>query len=911
MIAATLLAAGHVTSAPLPVHWRSFKKSDGLAENTCIAVTIGAGGNLLLRHAKTADISVTDGYNVSIVPGPGANQHRVYESPGGQLWTTATEGLQEFRDGAWMLHPVPEIAARFRAGLTNAFPLLPVRQGRVLVLLPDQLVQFAAENPDHPQLELILRADQTQLGALNAMSLARDGGLWVAGERGIAKFTGSLRSLKPGVGFKELIPPENFRLQNFHPPQEEETGAFTALAESASGESAVVSYENEKWTVLPMRLDKLRFAWRGKGRIWAVTTDSLYQLKDGQPDPSPVEEISVRRIFDVAVEPGGAFYLATSEGMFRYAPLIWENPATDSVFRRESIVPRPALPDEIARRTEWKTFLTAKNSDLWLGAMSEIAWRHQNVWQFFSSTNQIGPENVLAFVEGPDGRVRCATPEKVWEFDGKNWLTLRGGFDRINALYCARDGALWVASANGLHCLSQGTWIGYGLEDGLPSVIVRGVFADEFGRIIADTLRGMSVFQPATDLDAPDTYIRAAGTNDLRFGEGAMINLAFAGWDKWKLTAPARLLFSHRLDEREWSPFQEMREVSFADLTVGKHYFQVRAMDRAGNVDQKPARLEFAVVVPWYRETRLVLILSVALVIALFFAALALNRHRKLRLAYAEVERKIAERTRELEIANRELLHGQKMNALGTLSAGIAHDFNNILSIIKGSAQIIEDNLDRPEKVRTRLDRIKTVVQQGAGIVEAMLGFSRGSDQQTGLCSVNAIVKDTIKLLGDRFLREVEVRFEPGRDLPDISIARDFVQQVLLNFIFNAAESMSGRKEIAITVRQLDLPPAGSVLSPARAENYIAISVQDSGSGIAPENLLRIFEPFFTTKAMSARRGTGLGLSMAYELAKKMEAGLSVSSVVGQGSTFTIILPVRRIAPRLEPETDIRHALRS
>ena len=79
---------------------------------------------------------------------------------------------------------------------------------------------------------------------------------------------------------------------------------------------------------------------------------------------------------------------------------------------------------------------------------------------------------------------------------------------------------------------------------------------------------------------------------------------------------------------------------------------------------------------------------------------MAFNRHRRLLRSYAEVERKVAQRTQELEVANRQLLHSQKMNALGALAAGIAHDFNNILSIIKGSAQIIEDNLDDPGTVR-------------------------------------------------------------------------------------------------------------------------------------------------------------------------------------------------------------------
>jgi len=278
--------------------------------------------------------------------------------------------------------------------------------------------------------------------------------------------------------------------------------------------------------------------------------------------------------------------------------------------------------------------------------------------------------------------------------------------------------------------------------------------------------------------------------------------------------------------------------------------------------------------------------------VAVFFAGLAFNRQRQLLLSYAEVERKVTQRTRELEIANRELVHSQKMNALGTLAAGIAHDFNNILSIIKGSAQIIEDNLENEQKVATRLDRIKTAVEQGAGIVKAMLGFSRGSDEQTGPCDLNAVVADTLKLLGDRFLRETQVTFQPATGLPEIFVSRDLIQQVLLNFLFNAAESMDKRKQVVLATSMLEKLPRELALAPGKAAAYVCVAVQDFGCGIPPENMQRIFEPFFTTKAMSARRGTGLGLSMVYELAKKMEAGLTVASTVGQGSTFTLIIPV-------------------
>lgn len=890
-LALALIALGQGVSAQPANHWRAFKKSDGLPENACVSVTLGANGNVLVRHAKSSAISVLDGYGVTIVPGPGMSRGRIYESPGGQLWTVTAEGLQEFREGEWTLHRVPEIAEYFRShilspsdgarGLSPARPtsatgsseisLLPVRQGRVLILLPDRLLQLNAEDPDRPQVELLRMADQTSLRSFTGMTRARDDGLWISGARGFAKIAGPLRTLKP----------------------------------------------DDEWT---------------------ITTDTPPELNTPAAETFSPDEISVRKIFDVTVESRGVVWLATSDGLFRRAPQIWETErrSTDrldsGMANRQRANPGtetpPAVPVEVSSRGPWKSFLGTRDGDLWLGGPNEIAWRRQGTWQFFTSTNQIGPENTVAFAESPDGRIRCATPNKLWEFDGKNWLVVRTGLDRINDLHCGRDGTLWVATENGLHRFTQGTWIANGTDDGLPSAVVNTISEDDAGRIFASTDRGASLFHPDADPDAPRTLLHTRDDEEQHYREGTPVTLSFSGWDKWKLTTADRLLFSYRLDEQEWSPFQESGEAFFHELPLGKHYFRVRAMDRAGNIDPNPARLEFAVVVPWYRETRLVIILSVALAVAVFFAALAANRHRKLSLSYAEVERKIAERTHELEVANRELLHSQKMNALGSLAAGIAHDFNNILSIVKGSAQIIEDNVGNPEKIHTRVDRIKTVVQQGAEVVEAMLGFSRSTDEPPAPCDLNAIVADTMKLLGDRFLREVEVRFERGGKLPEISVPRDFVQQILLNFIFNAAEAMerptpdrpdSGdsdhqladleidapplRKQINLTTQLATKLPADIFLTPTVAASYILIAVRDSGSGIAPQIKPRIFEPFFTTKSLSTKRGTGLGLSMVYELAKKMEAGLAVESIVGRGSVFTLILPARQSSnPMTKPE---------
>ncbi len=497
----------------------------------------------------------------------------------------------------------------------------------------------------------------------------------------------------------------------------------------------------------------------------------------------------------------------------------------------------------------------------------------------------------------------CGVQDRIWEYDGKSWHSVQTGFDHINALLKVRDGSIWIASANGLHRFYQHTWAMNNADEGLPAGSILAVTQDAKGRLWAGTPHGLDLYHPEADPDPPHTYVHELSDSKATLPEGAFVTLSFSAEDRWKYTARDELLFSYRIDQKEWSPFQDERSAVFSDLRPGKHYFQVRSMDRNWNVDPEPARLEFVIALPWYKESRLLLIGSLGLALAIFFAGLAVNRHLRLVRSYAEVEAKVALRTKQLELANEELFQSQKMRALGTLAAGIAHDFNNILSIIKGSTQIIEDNLGNTEKITIRTSRIKTVVEQGTGIVNAMLGFSTGSDKNLTPGDVNAIVENTITLLGDRFRRDVVVEFVPASNLAKVPVSKDFIQQILLNLIFNAAEAMTERKRIVLaTATSRELPPK-LALAPAAASEFVNISVKDFGSGIAPDIMSRIFEPFFTTKAFSARRGTGLGLSMVYELAAKISAGLAVESVVSKGSTFTLIIPVKDLPVDASAET--------
>lgn len=1005
-------------------NWRVYKLADRLPESACISVTLSPQGKVLARHFALPVISELDGYSVRTIPSPEVGRSRVYQSPGGQLWAVVPEGLQEFKEGAWLLHRVPEIMGETRGGTSRVIdpiPLWPVRQGLVLLLLPDRLLEYNCEDPERPQVRILHEAKRTRLESFSGLAPSRDGGLWIAGARGLARVPGPVRNLKPETEWRDYLPPDSWRVRDLQGLHEDEDGGVSAVAESMTNQQRVVLYFDERdWAIQPAGGEKLRQAWRSLDKTrWAMSTEALFEGDEARPELAENDEISARAYFDVAVQSGSTFWLATSDGLFRYAPPLWRGPSALKRFNsavdclagdaagglwfvagthlgllQGDQVKTFALPPEISRNvrtrqlfalkngmvvlvaedveanagdqlyglqpgttevkalvarrptqswralgmlkdgrlclqsssttlvgapgtfkafdgtqfidlaqpwpgealgTNWHVLFVAQNGDWWIGTDRGAACYSDEKWRLFVSTDRSTPEDVTGFAEMPDGRIWCAAHDQIWEFEGHNWSVLRRGFDRVNGLTRTRDGGVWIASNSGLFRYVQGGWIENGTEEGLPSSAVRTVYEDQRGRLWAGTTRGVSLFHPEADPDPPQTTVQSFPGPESNLPEGATISLSFSGQDKWKYTPRERLLFSYRLDVRDWSAFQEASRVWFTDLPVGKHYFQVRAMDRNGNVDPQPARREFVVAPPWYKETRLLLITCGAATVALFFAGLAFNRHLRLSRSYVEIERKVTERTQQLEVANRELVHSQKMNALGTLAAGIAHDFNNILSIIKGSTQIIEENLENPDKIRTRTDRIKLVVDQGSGIVKAMLGFSRDSGQEPALCNLNEVVEDTLKLLGDRFLREVEVSFVPAQKIPGVLAAKDFIQQILLNFIFNAAESMATNKQIVLSTRLTEQLPANLMLVPVPAARYVTVSVQDWGCGIPPENLPRVFEPFFTTKALSTRRGTGLGLSMVYELARKLGAGLAVESVVGHGSTFTLFLPVREL----------------
>ncbi len=326
------LAATTAGWAQKASNWRVYKAADGLPESHASSITVSSRGTVWVKHLNSPLISSLDGYTIKTLPSPGIGANRFYESPGGQLWTIATNGLQLFADDHWVQYPIPEITAEFRTNNFNIFrpvPLCPVRQNRVLFVTSDALRELNIESSDRPVTSELLPVKRTHLQKFTSMVAARDGGLWLTAAKGLAKLSGPLRNPKPSPEWREFLITDAQAFQNLRDPVEDDAGGVTALADplDASG-SLLVRFDGTQWSVLAEHLKSVTHAWLGSdGTCWATTGRQLLERKVGQTNLTVRDEISVQHIFDFAVEPNGIFWLATSDGLYRYAPLTWRSPA--------------------------------------------------------------------------------------------------------------------------------------------------------------------------------------------------------------------------------------------------------------------------------------------------------------------------------------------------------------------------------------------------------------------------------------------------------------------------------------------------------------------------------------------------------------------------------------------------------
>jgi signal transduction histidine kinase/ligand-binding sensor domain-containing protein len=369
---------------------------------------------------------------------------------------------------------------------------------------------------------------------------------------------------------------------------------------------------------------------------------------------------------------------------------------------------------------------------------------------------------------------------------------------------------------------------------------------------------------------------------------------------------------------RNWSPAIKKTTVTFGNVREGDYRFKVRARytgpsEEAAKAWSEAAVYSFTVLPPWYRSWWAYTLYGIFL-LAGFSRVHAFQKARTIRKERERAQQKELEQAREIEKAYTELkstqaqlIHAEKMASLGELTAGIAHEIQNPLNFVNNFSEVSSELLDEMHEelekgefdeaksiasdIKQNLEKIHHHGKRADAIVKGMLQHSRTNTGQKELTDVNALANEYLRLSyhglrarDKSFNASFEMDFDPK--LPKVEVVQQDIGRVLLNLINNAFYAVNEKAKANDT----DYKPTVTITTKNLGDK-IEISVTDNGNGIPEEIKNKVFQPFFTTKPTG--QGTGLGLSLSYDIVKAHGGELRVETKEGEGTIFIVQLNIQ------------------
>ncbi len=250
--------------------------------------------------------------------------------------------------------------------------------------------------------------------------------------------------------------------------------------------------------------------------------------------------------------------------------------------------------------------------------------------------------------------------------------------------------------------------------------------------------------------------------------------------------------------------------------------------------------------------------------------------------------KKLARQIQERKEIETRLLNVQKLEAIGTLAGGIAHEFNNLFMAITGYASLIQKQSEPGHPNVEKAEKIMDLLDNGSQSIKQLLGFARSGKYDPGPLNINEVLRVNLDMF-KRTRKDIAIVTQFTREIWNITADRSQMEHIIMNLLLNASEAMPGNGKIFIETNNVVLDKKKVGMDKIVSGRFVHLSIRDQGRGIENKYIQRVFDPFFTTKPISA--GTGLGLASVYGIVDNHDGFITVESVVGKGTVFSVFFP--------------------
>lgn len=564
-----------------------------------------------------------------------------------------------------------------------------------------------------------------------------------------------------------------------------------------------------------------------------------------------------------------------------------------------------------------------------------------------NDVNSLSHNNVKEILADSKGMIWFATNEGLTKLDPTTETFTRytesDGLptNLTEGLVEGDDGEIWIATQNGLsqmvlnEKLGKATFINYNSTDGLGTDVFLSLTntRGSDGRFYFGSEQGLTTFMSISSNKTPPAIILSnlfiANKSVLDITENPPLTKSLAETNSITLAFnqnslsfefsalhyanPRKNQYAHILEgyDKDWI-YDNRNFAAYTNLDPGNYKFKVRAANAYGIWNEEGLTLEITISPPWWRTWWAYASYVVVFGGFAFVADRSVRRSIKMRERERSRERELKQAKEiekaytELKATQSQLIQSEKMASLGELTAGIAHEIQNPLNFVNNFAEINKELIDElKEEINAgNLNEAKTLAntlsdneekitfhgKRADGIVKSMLQHSRASNNKKEPTNLNELADEYLRLAyhglrakDKAFNASMKTEFD--ETLGKITVVPQDMGRVILNLITNAFYVVSEKKQ-QVSVEYEPTVTVGT----RKKENIVEIFVSDNGNGIPQSIVDKIFQPFFTTKPSG--QGTGLGLSMSYEIITKGHGGeLKVETAEGKGTTFTISLP--------------------